>query len=102
MDMMYMSRAQLETKFQPLQDVREETLWGGVSTIHLTLVPKGNSTYKYAEIWIDNSGMPVQSKIVEKNDDATTMRLVSIEKNPKISPDEIPVKLDSNVKVIKS
>lgn len=102
MDMMYMSRAQLETKFQPLKDVREETLWGGVSTIHLTLVPKGNASYKYAEIWIDNSGMPVQSKIVEKNDDATTMRLISIEKNPKISADEIPVKLDGDVKVIKS
>ena len=84
-----------------LQDVREETLWGGVSTIHLTLVPK-NGGYKYAEVWIDRDGMPVQSKIVEKNDDATTMRLVSIEKNAKISSDDIPVKLDSNVKVIKS
>jgi outer membrane lipoprotein-sorting protein len=101
-DMMYMSRQQLEAKFQPLQDVREETLWGGVSTIHLTLVPKGNSSYKYAEVWIDSSGMPVQSKIVEKNDDATTMRLVSIEKNPRISSDDIPVKLDSNVKIVKS
>lgn len=101
-DMMYMSKQQLEAKFQPLQDVREETLWGGVSTIHLTLVPKGNSSYKYAEVWIDSSGMPVQSKIVEKNDDATTMRLVSIEKNPRISPDDIPVRLESNVKVVKS
>jgi len=102
MDMMYMSRQQLEARFQPLQDVREETLWGGVSTIHLTLVPKGNASYKYAEVWIDAGGMPVQSKIIEKNDDATTMRLISIEKNAKISPDEIPIKLDSNVKVIKS
>src|SRR6185295_15537720 len=40
LDMMYMSKQQLETRFQPVQDVREETLWGGVSTIHLTLVPK--------------------------------------------------------------
>ena len=102
MDMMYMSKQQLEAKFQPLQDVREETLWGGVSTIHLTLVPKGNANYKYAEVWIDASGMPVQSKIVEKNDDATTMRLVSVEKNPKISSDDIEIKLDSNVKVVKS
>lgn len=101
-DMMYMTRQQLEAKFQPLQDVREETLWGGVSTIHLTLVPKGNASYKYAEVWIDASGMPVQSKIVEKNDDATTMRLVSVERNPKISSDDIEIKLDSTVKVIKS
>ena len=41
--MMYMTRQQLEAQFQPVQDVREETLWGGVSTIHLTLVPKGNA-----------------------------------------------------------
>lgn len=102
MDMMYMSRQQLEARFQPLQDVREETLWGGVSTIHLTLVPKGNASYKYAEVWIDSGGMPVQSKIVEKNDDSTIMRLVSVERNPKISNDDIQVKLDSNVKVIKS
>lgn len=100
-DMMYMSRQQLETKFQPLQDVREETLWGNVSTIHLTLVPKGGASYKYAEVWIDRDGMPVQSKIVEKNDDATTMRLLSVEKNAKINKDDINIKLDANVKIVK-
>lgn len=39
--MMYMTRQQLEAQFHPVKDVREETLWGNVSTIHLTLVPKG-------------------------------------------------------------
>ena len=94
LEMMYMSKSQLEARFQPVKDVREETLWGGVSTIHLTLVPKGNASFKYAEIWVDNSGMPVQTKIVEKNDDATTMRLSSLERNSKISADEFSVKLD--------
>jgi outer membrane lipoprotein-sorting protein len=84
-----------------VQDVREETLWGGVSTIHLTLVPKGNASFKYAEIWVDSSGMPVQTKIVEKNDDATTMRLSSMERNIKIPTDEFNLKLDSNVKIVK-
>ena len=101
LDMMYMTRQQLEARFQPLQDVREETLWGGVSTIHLTLVPKGNASFKYAEIWVDSSGMPVQTKIVEKNDDATTMRLSGMERNLRISSDEFVVKLDSNVKIVK-
>jgi outer membrane lipoprotein-sorting protein len=101
LDMMYMTRQQLEARFQPLQDVREETLWGGVSTIHLTLVPKGNASFKYAEIWVDSSGMPVQTKIVEKNDDATTMRLSGMERNLKISAEEFSVKLDSNVKIVK-
>ena len=101
-DMMYMSRQQLETRFQPLQDVREETLGGGVSTIHLTLIPKGNAGYKYAEIWIDSAGMPIQTKIVEKNDDTTTMRLTKLQKNVPVSSGDFELKLDSNVKVVKS
>jgi len=101
LEMMYMSKQQLEAKFQPVQDVREETLWGGISTIHLTLVPKGNASFKYAEIWVDSSGMPVQTKIVEKNDDATTMRLSGMERNLKVSGDEFNIKLDSNVKIVK-
>ena len=101
LDMMYMSKQQLEAKFQPVQDVREETLWGGISTIHLTLVPKGNASYQYAEIWVDSGGMPVQTKIVEKNGDATTMRLSGMERNAKVSPDDFNLKLDSNVKIIK-
>jgi outer membrane lipoprotein-sorting protein len=101
LDMMYMSKQQLEAKFQPVQDVREETLGGGVSTIHLTLVPKGNAGYKYAEIWVDSAGMPVQTKVVEKNGDATTMRLTGMERNLKISPDEFNLKLDPGITIIK-
>jgi outer membrane lipoprotein-sorting protein len=99
--MMYMTRQQLEAQFQPVKDVREETLWGGVSTIHLTLVPKGNASFKYAEIWVDSSGMPVQTKIVEKNEDATTMRLSGLERNLKLNSDSFDLKLDSGVKIVK-
>jgi outer membrane lipoprotein-sorting protein len=101
-EMMYLSRQQLEARFQPVQDVREETLWGGVSTIHLTLVPKGNQNFKYAEIWVDGGGMPVQTKIVEKNGDATTMRLLNMERNPRIPGELFDLKLDSNVKIVKA
>ena len=102
MDMLNMSRGQLEARFHPVKDVREETLWGGVGTIHLTLVPKGNAGYKYAEVWIDSGGMPVQTKIVEKNDDSTTMRLTALEKNHKLNSSDFDIKLDSNVKIVKS
>lgn len=101
LDMMYMSKQQLESRFEPVQDVREETLWGNVSTIHLTLVPKGNASYKYAEIWVDSAGMPVQTKIVERNGDATTMRLSGMERNAKVSSADFDLKLDSSVKIIK-
>jgi len=100
LEMMNMSRAQLQMKFEPFQDVREETLYG-VSTIHLKLVPKGAASFKYAEVWVDSAGMPVQSKVVEKNDDVTTIRLSSPERNVKISADEFIVKLDPDVKIIR-
>lgn len=101
LSMMSMSSDELHRQFQPFQDVREETLWGGVSTTHLKLVPRYARSFKHAEIWVDSSGMPVQTKVVEKNDDATTIRLNNVEKNAKISAGDIPVKYDSNVKVIK-
>lgn len=101
MDLLYLSRQQLEARFQPVQDVREETLWGGVSTIHLTLVPKSGASFKYAEIWVDAAGMPVQTKVVEKNGDATTMRMTSVERNIRLNSDEFKISLDSGVKIIK-
>jgi len=46
--------------------------------------------------------LPVQTKIVEKNDDATTVRLTGLERNIKISAEEFAIKLDSSVKIVKS
>src|SRR5687768_15207972 len=101
LELMNMSKAQLQTRFEQIQDAREETLWGGVKTTHLKVVPKGDASYKYAEVWVDENGMPVQTKVVEKNDDATTVRLTNMERNASISMDEFTLKLDSSVKRIK-
>jgi outer membrane lipoprotein-sorting protein len=81
--------------------LREETLWGGVHTYHLKLVPKGGASYRYAEIWVDDGGMPVQAKVVEKNDDATTVRLMNLEKNARISADEFHLQLGNDVKRVR-
>jgi outer membrane lipoprotein-sorting protein len=102
LEYMSMSGQQLQTRFEPFQEVREEMLWGGVSAIHLKLVPRGSSNFKYAEIWVDASGMPVQTKVVEKNDDATTIRLNDLERNPKIPSGEFTIKPEANVKIIKA
>ncbi|MGB7926280.1 MAG: outer membrane lipoprotein carrier protein LolA [Pyrinomonadaceae bacterium] len=101
-DFLNMSRQQLVTRFEPLQDVYDETLWGGERTTHVKLVPKGAASYKYAEVWVDSAGMPVQTKVVEKNDDATTVRLMNMERNASISLDEFRLQLGSDVKKIKS
>src|SRR5882762_102751 len=60
--LMNMSATQLRTKFGEFQDMRDETLWGGVATTHFKVFPKVNASYKYIEVWIDSEGMPVQTK----------------------------------------
>jgi outer membrane lipoprotein-sorting protein len=99
--LMNMSAGQLRTRFSEPQDVREETLWGGVWTQHMRVTPKGAASYKYIEVWIDKEGMPVQTKMVEKNDDATTVRLTNVAKNQTIPMDLFNLKLDSSVKRVK-
>jgi outer membrane lipoprotein-sorting protein len=96
-----MSAAQLRSRFGEFQDTREETIWGGVRTTHLKAVPKTTASYKYIEVWVDDSGMPVQTKMVEKNDDSTTVRLSNVDKNQTIPKSEFELKLDSSVKKIK-
>jgi len=101
LQLMSMSAAQLRTRFGEFQDVRDETLGGGVWTQHFRVTPKGAASYKYIEVWVDKEGFPVQTKMVEKNDDATTVRLTNVQKNQTIPLDEFTLKLDSNVKRVK-
>ncbi|HYW73841.1 MAG TPA: outer membrane lipoprotein carrier protein LolA [Pyrinomonadaceae bacterium] len=96
-----MSAAQLRTRFETLEYGGEETLWGGVWTQHMKATPKGPANYKYIELWIDKEGMPVQTKMVEKNDDSTTVRLSNVERNQNISNDQFKQNFDSSVKHIK-
>lgn len=100
--LMSMSTAQLRARFGELEDVREEMLPGGVWTQHFKATPKTAASYKYIEVWVDKDGMPVQTKMVEKNGDSTTMRLTSVEKNASIPMDQFKQNLSSDVKVIKS
>jgi outer membrane lipoprotein-sorting protein len=99
--LMNMSTAQLRAKFGELEDYRVETLWGGVWTEHFKATPKTGASYKYIEVWVDKEGMPVQTKMVEKNNDSTTLRLTNVERNASIPMHQFKLNLDSNVKVIK-
>ena len=99
LEFMNMSRSQLAARYN-LEYIGEETLWGGVATTHVKLVPKGGANFKWAEAWVDASGMPVQTKVVERNDDSTTVRLTNMQRNAGISMDEFFLKLDSKVKIV--
>lgn len=95
------SSQQLKSRYEAPQYLGEETLWGGVRTTHLKLVPKGGAGYRYAEIWVDSDGMPVQTKVVEKNDDTTTVRLSNVQRNINIPKDEFRLDLPSDVKKVR-
>lgn len=96
-----MSGTQAKASFD-VSYLGEETLWGGVNTSHMKISPKGNAGYKYAEIWVDNAGMVIQSKIIDKNDDATTIRLTNVQKNAAVTIDQIKLQLPKGVKVVNS
>ncbi len=94
------SQAQLKSAYD-MQYLGEEGLWGGVQTSHVKLVPKGKAGYSYAEVWVDSAGMPVQTKVVEKNGDATTVRLMDIQRNVNISRNEFKLDLGADIKKVR-
>lgn len=98
---MNMSAAQIRASFNA-EYLGEESLWGGVNTSHLKITPKSNAGYKYAEIWVDGSGNLIQAKVIERNDDSTTVRLLNLQKNDTISPDHFRQQLPDGVKRVKS
>jgi outer membrane lipoprotein-sorting protein len=95
-----MSKQELAARYD-VQDMGQErlsgSLWsGGASTSHV----KGAASFKWAEAWIDKDGMPVQTKVVEKNDDSTTVRLSNLQRNASFSLEEFILKLAPGVKII--
>jgi outer membrane lipoprotein-sorting protein len=95
------SKAQLASAYETPQNVYEETLWGGVRTTHMKLIPKGGARFSYAEVWVDGGGMPVQTKVVEKNGDATTVRLMDVQRNVQIAKSEFKLDLGSDIKKVR-
>lgn len=96
------SGSQLKNQFD-IELAGEGQLYdGGPQVWMLRLTPKGGASYKLAEVWVDQStGMPVQTRVTEKNGDSTLVRLTNIERNARVSPGEIKVDLPSGVKIVK-
>lgn len=96
---MNMSKDELKANFA-IKYLGEEKVSGDISTWHLELTPKTAQNYKSAELWVDGNGMPIQAKVVENNNDTTTVLLSNLEKNTKINTDIFIVKLPKDVKRI--
>jgi outer membrane lipoprotein-sorting protein len=98
LEFLSMSKQQLAARYN-VEGLGEENL-DGVSTTHIKLTPKGGSSFKWAEAWIDANGMPVQTKVIEKNDDSTSVRLTNLQRNASFSFDEFVLKIDSSFKIV--
>jgi outer membrane lipoprotein-sorting protein len=97
---MSMSKAQLKANYS-VKYLGEATLSSGAKTVHLELTPKNKQKYKSAELWVDSDGMPLQMKVVENNNDSTTVLLYDIKKNLSLDPNVFRLKYPENAKVIK-
>jgi outer membrane lipoprotein-sorting protein len=96
-----MSKEELKNNFT-VKWLGEEKLSDGVPVWHLKLIPKKDEGYKYGEVWVDGNGMPIQFKVVEKNDDYSVYRLSNLEKNVKMSADYFKIKVGKEVKIVKT
>lgn len=97
---MSMSKAQLKANYD-VKYLGEEALKNGAKTWHLLLTPKAVGKYKSAELWVDGNGMPVQAKIVENNNDSTSILLTNLRKNETISAKVFTIDLPKGTNKVK-
>jgi outer membrane lipoprotein-sorting protein len=95
------SGAQLNNQFN-VEVAGEGTLYdGGPHVWMLKLTPKGKAGYQFAEVWVDDGGMPVQTRVTEKNGDSTLVRLTNIQRNAPIPSTTFDIELPADVKIVK-
>ena len=100
LEFMSMSKDQLKKNYT-LKYLGEAKISGGISTWHLELTPKKAASYKTVEIWVDGNGMPLQSKVNERNNDSTTILISDLEKNITLNAQVFIIKYPKNIKPIK-
>ena len=96
-----MSKAEIESRFD-VKWLGEGTLYGNVHVNQLQLTPKTAASYKQAEIWVDDAGLPTQTRWIEKNNDWTTVRITDAQRNVSIPSDAFRLQLPSGVKKIQA
>ena len=94
---MNMSKAQLKANYN-VKYIGQEKVSGGIPTWHLELTPKTKTSYKLADIWVDGDGMPIQMRVTENNNDATTILLSNLRKNETLNAKIFVISLPKGTK----
>ena len=88
-----MSKADLKTNFE-IKYAGLETLASGRSAWHLVLFPYTASSFKSADVWIDDkTAMVLQVRQLQNNNDATTILLMAPDRNTKVNWKEVQINL---------
>ncbi|MET0648548.1 MAG: outer membrane lipoprotein carrier protein LolA [Pyrinomonadaceae bacterium] len=96
-----MSGSQAKNQFN-VELVGEGELYKGSPHVWwLKLVPRGRADFQFAEIWVSDDGMPIQTRVTERNGDATTVRLTNIQRNPNIPGNPFQIELPAGTKIVK-
>jgi outer membrane lipoprotein-sorting protein len=96
-----MTGSQAKNQFN-IEIVGEGELYKGSPHVWwLKLTPRGNAGYQFAEIWVTDDGMPIQTRVTEKNGDATTVRLTNIQRNARIDGNPFEIQLPAGTKIVK-
>ncbi|HEX8353080.1 MAG TPA: outer-membrane lipoprotein carrier protein LolA [Pyrinomonadaceae bacterium] len=96
-----MSGAQAKNQFN-VELVGEGELYRGSPHVWwLKLTPRGSAPYQFAEIWVTDDGMPIQTRVTEKNGDATTVRLTNIQRNAAVPGNAFQIDLPAGTKIVK-
>jgi outer membrane lipoprotein-sorting protein len=96
---MNMSREQLRANYN-VKYLGQETISGN-NTWRLELTPKTAANYKSAELWVDGNGMPIQAKIVERNNDTNTVLLSNLQKNVTLNAARFKVDLPKGTSIVR-
>ena len=96
-----MSGAQARNQFN-IEIAGEGTLEsGGPHVWWLRLTPKGGAGYQFAEVWVTDDGMPIQTRVTEKNGDSTLVRLTHIQRNARIDGNPFEIQLPAGTKIVR-
>ncbi|HVE57060.1 MAG TPA: outer-membrane lipoprotein carrier protein LolA [Pyrinomonadaceae bacterium] len=96
-----MSKEEIKANYT-VEYLGQEKISSGIPTWHLKLTPKVKADYKFADIWVDGNGMPLQAKITQSNDTTDSILLTNLKKNVSINGSIFKVSLPKDTKIVKS
>jgi len=96
-----MTGAQAKSQYNVSYEGEGELYSGSPHVLWLKLTPRGSESFQFAEVWVTDDGMPIQTRVTEKNGDTTTVRLTNIQRNAQVPGDAFQISLPPGTKIVK-